>query len=377
MRKVLKGLRAVFDGYSLREGVDVALEYGKIVEVGENLKGDEYIILEGEVLYPSFVDAHTHLIYAGDRVFELNMRLSGASYLDILKAGGGIYHTVKATVEASDEELLNLTLQRIKKLQGMGVGVVEIKTGYGLEYGQEIRLLKLINEVSLRTDAVVVPTLLFHVPPKDRDVFKYLEEFFLRYDEYAHLLRFVDVFADEGAYGPEETETILSFYTQRGVQCRLHADEFKPFASRLAAKYGCVSADHLIHTDGVGAEALARAKVVATLCPVTGFFLREGFAPYDLLKKRGVRIALASDHNPGTAPFLNPFLTILLAVFGYGMTPQEAFSAHTSAAADSLQLPNVGRVEPGVRGLLFTMNMTPEELIYRGEVNPKVELLRL
>ncbi len=370
-------MRAVFDGYTLRSGLDVAVEFGKVVEIGENLKGDEYVILEGKVLYPALVDAHTHLIYAGDRVFELKMRLTGASYLDILKEGGGIRSTVRATVEASDEELISSTLKRIEELKRRGVGAVEIKTGYGISYEQEIRLLKLIHEVSIKTDVIVVPTLLFHVPPEDGDVKGYLKEFFERYEEYAHLIKFVDVFADEGAFGPEETEMILSFYKSKGVPCRLHADEFKPFASRLAAKYGCVSADHLIHTTEENVKALAEAGVMATLCPVTGFFLREGFAPYDLLKEYGVRVALSSDHNPGTAPFLNPFITVLLAVFGYGMTPGEAFAAHTSAAADSLLLNKVGRIEPGSRALMFAMDYTPDELVYRGKVDAVVDFVEL
>ena len=370
-------MRAVFDGYTLREGMDVAVEFGKVVEVGEDLKGDEYVLLEGKVLYPAFVDAHTHLIYAGNRAFELKMRLSGASYLDILKEGGGIWATVRATVEASDEELISSTLKRIETLKRRGVGAVEIKTGYGVSYDQEIRLLKLIHEVSVKTDVVVVPTLLFHVPPREGNVKDYLREFFERYDEYAHLLKFVDVFADEGAFGPEETEMILSFYRSKGVPCRLHADEFKPFASKLAAEYGCVSAEHLIHTTEENVRLLAQSDTMAVLCPITGFFLREGFAPYDLLREYGVRVALSSDHNPGTAPFLNPFLTVLLAVFGYGMTPEEAFAAHTSAAADSLLLENVGRIEPGARALMFALDFTPDELVYWGKVDATVDFVRI
>ncbi len=377
MRTVLKGMRAVFDGYTLRNGLDVAVEFGKVVEIGENLKGDEYIILEGKVLYPAIVDAHTHLIYAGDRVFELGMRLSGASYLDILKEGGGIRSTVKATVEASDEELVSLTLSRIAELKRRGVGVVEIKTGYGVSYEQEIRLLKLINEVAIKTDVVVIPTLLFHVPPEEGNVKEYLREFFERYEEYAHLLKFVDVFADEGAFGPEETEMILSFYRSKGVPCRLHADEFKPFASKLAVRYGCVSAEHLIHTTEENVKVLSLSGTMAVLCPVTGFFLREGFAPYDLLRDYGVRVALSSDHNPGTAPFLNPFLTITLAVFGYGITPEEAFAFHTSAAADSLSLGSVGRIEPGARALMFVMDYTPDEIVYWGKVDTTVEFVEV
>jgi len=352
------------------------VEFGKIVEINEDLKGDEYVILEDKVLYPAFVDAHTHLIYAGNRVFELEMRLSGASYLEILKRGGGILSTVEATVKASDDELIDATLRRIRVLQSKGVGVVEIKTGYGISYEQEVRLLRLIHEVAVKADVVVVPTLLFHVPPRDMDVEEYLKEFFERYDEYADLIKFVDVFADEGAYGPKETEMILSFYRGKGVPCRLHADEFSPFASHLAAKYGCVSADHLIHTTEEGVKALAEAGVMATLCPITGFFLREGFAPYGMMKEHGLRVALSSDHNPGTAPFLNPFLTVLLAVFGYGMLPNEAFSAHTAAAADSLLLKNLGRIEPGARALMFAMDYTPNELVYWGKVDAPVQPVR-
>jgi Imidazolonepropionase and related amidohydrolases len=143
-RKVIKGLRAVFNGEEILEDVEVLVESGRILDIGKNLKGVE-IVYEGKVLYPTFADPHTHLIYAGDRLEEFKMKIDGLDYLEILKKGGGIYSTVNKTVSASDEELLEQTLKRLKILNGLGVGVVEIKTGYGLDFEQEIRLLRLIN----------------------------------------------------------------------------------------------------------------------------------------------------------------------------------------------------------------------------------------
>ena len=376
-RTVVKGLRAVFNGREVLEGVDVAVEDGRVVEVGRDLEGDRSVILRDKVLYPAFVDAHTHLIYQGDRLNEFRMKVRGASYLSILAAGGGIRSTVRATSGASDEEIVSSTLKRVERLREKGVGAVEIKTGYGISYDQEIRLLRLIGEVSKRTDVEVVPTLLFHVPPEGEDVKDYLRGFFERYEEYAHLLKFVDVFADEGAFGPEETEMILSFYRGKGVPCRLHADEFRPFASDLAAKYGCVSADHLLRTPDENVDKLARAGVIAVLCPTTGFFLGGDKPPIESLISRGVKVALSSDHNPGTAPFLNPFLTVLLGVFHYGIPPEEAFKAHTLHAADSLLLYDMGRIEPGARAVFFSLDLTPDEVAYWGAVDVSPQLVRL
>lgn len=376
--KVLKGLRAVFTGEELVYDVDVLVENGRVLKVGKNLDGDEVINLEGKVVYPAFVDSHTHLLYCGDRLKEFSLRMEGLSYVEILKEGGGIYETVRKTVNASDEEILNQTRERIEKLKNYGVGVIEIKTGYGIGFDEEIRQLRIINRLSEEfKDVDIIPTLLFHVKPKDRDFEDYIGEFFSRYDEYKDMLRFVDVFADEGAFNYEETEVILKFFTDKGVKCRLHADEFKPFGSELAGKYKCISADHLLNPSDKGLELMAKNKVIATLCPITGFFLRKGFAPYEKIKSYNIEVALASDHNPGTSPFLNPFLVIILAVFSYGMKPTEAFRSYTYIASKSLRLKDMGKIDVGYKARFFAIDFTPDELVYWGEVSPRVVYLNL
>ncbi len=376
MVKVIKGLKAIFNGERVMDGMDVAFEDDVIVDIGYNLRGDKEIILDGKVLYPAFVDPHTHLIYLGDRLKEFEMKLKGATYMETLKSGGGIYTTVKKTVEASDNEILAQTLNRLENLKSYGVRVVEIKTGYGVEFSQEIRLLKLINLLSEKVnDMIIIPTLLFHVKPHGRKLEEYISPFFENFNTYKDLLKFVDVFADEGAFNYHETERILKFFTERGVVCRLHADEFITFGSELAAKYKCISADHLLNVSDRGLEMMSKEGVIAVLCPSTGFFLGKGFAPYKKIVSRGIEVALASDHNPGTSPFLNPFITIFLAIFGYGMQPEEAFKAHTLTAARSLGLRDVGKIEVGYKAMMFAMDFTPYEIAYWGNISPSITLL--
>ncbi len=370
-RKVIKGLRAIFNGEEILEDVEVLVERGKILDIGRNLKGEE-VIYEGKVLYPRFADPHTHLIYAGERLEEFKLKLEGVDYLDILKRGGGIYSTIRRTVSASDREILEQTKMRIKALERLGVGVIEIKTGYGVDFDQEIRLLRLIDLLKRKFRRVkIFSTLLFHVK-SEKSFDEYISPFFERFDEYKDLIDFVDIFADEGGFSFEESERILSFYTQKGITCRIHADEFKPFGSILAGKYGCISADHLLNPSDEGLKLMAEKGVFAVLCPTTGFFLRKGFAPYEKIKSYGLRIALASDHNPGTSPFLNPFLTLFLAVFSLGMKPSEAFKAFTYVSSMSLNLRDYGKIDVGYRLSAFLMDYTPEEWAYRGDLNPKI-----
>ncbi len=373
-KTVIKGLKGVFNGEELLEGVDVLIEGNKIVDIGENISVGYEVILEGKVLYPKFVDPHTHLLYAGDRFDEFKMKLEGFDYLEILKRGGGIYSTVNKTKSASDEEVISQTLNRIKVLKDFGVGAVEIKTGYGVDFDEEIRQLRLINRLKESlNDVLIFSTLLFHVKPKDRDFDTYISEFFDRFEEYKELVDFVDIFADEGAFNYEETERILKFYTERGIRCRLHADEFKPFGSELAGKYKCISADHLLNPSEEGLELMAENGVIAILCPTTGFFLRKGFAPYEKIKSFGLEIALASDHNPGTSPFLNPFITLFLSVYSLGMKPKEAFMSHTYTAAKSLGLKDVGKIDVGYKAMVFAMDYTPEEWAYYGDLKPVIK----
>lgn len=372
-KRVIKGLKAVFNGEGAIEGVDVLIEGDKIVDIGEGLSAEEEVILEGKVLYPKFVDPHTHLLYAGDRFEEFKIKLEGFDYLEILKRGGGIYSTVNKTKSTSDEEVISQTLKRIKLLKDFGVGVVEIKTGYGVYFDEEIRQLRLINLLKGNSkDVLILSTLLFHVKPKDKDFDTYISEFFDRFEEYKDLVDFVDVFADEGAFNYEETERILRFYTERGFKCRLHADEFKPFGSELAGKYKCLSADHLLNPSERGLKLMAENGVIAILCPTTGFFLRKGFAPYEKIKSFGLEVALASDHNPGTSPFLNPFITLFLAVYSLGMKPTEAFMSHTYIAAKSLGLKDIGKIDVGYKAMVFAMDYTPEEWAYYGDLEPSI-----
>ena len=357
----------------IREDAAVAASGGRIAWVGQDDEarssvalraGGEEIDAAGAAVVPGFVDAHTHLAFAGDRDDEIRQRLAGASYQQIAAAGGGIVKTVGATRAAPAGDLAALVEARLDEMLLCGTTTAEVKSGYGLETRAEIRSLEAIRDAAASHPVSVVPTFLgaHEVPPehrasRERYVELLIDEMIPAVAERG-LAVFADVFCEEGVFSVDESRRILLAARERGMKLRVHADELAATGgAELAAELGAHSADHLVHVSPAGMRALALSGCVATLLPAAAFYLRLGrFAPARALVEAGVPVALASDVNPGGG--LSPSLpfAMALACFGMGLSLEEALSAVTVNAACSLDLAaEVGSVEKGKRADLVVL----------------------
>ncbi len=318
--------------------------------------GAERIDARGCSVVPGFVDAHTHLVFAGDRRDELQRRLSGATYAQIAAEGGGILRTVAATRAASEQELVAGARARLDEMAAHGTTTCEAKSGYGLTLDAELRQLRVIKTLNDTQPVDLVATFLgaHEIPP----------EYQARPDDYVALVvnemiprvaaeqlaEWCDVFCDEGAFTPQESVAILTAGARAGLKPRVHADELaRSGGSEVAAKVGARSADHLIHVDEEGADALAASGVCAVLLPAAALYLKAGrFAPARMLIERGVPVALGTDLNPGAGFCSSMPFAMTLACFAMKMTLEEALVAATINAAWSLdRADTVGSLEPG------------------------------
>jgi imidazolonepropionase len=361
---------------ALRADAAVAAARGRIVWVGGERELDAAVSLApgavvldaaGAAVVPGFVDAHTHLAFAGDRDDEIRRRLAGASYEEISAAGGGIVRTVEATRAASVPELAALVSARLDELLRCGTTTAEVKSGYGLETGAELRSLEAIRLAAASHPVTVVPTFLgaHEVPREHRgDRARYVDLLVAEMiPEVAarRLALFADVFCERGVFSVEESRRILTAAREHGMKLRLHADELADTGgARLAGELRARSADHLVYVCEPGMQALAEASCVATLLPTAAFYLRLGrFAPARALIEAGAAVALASDVNPGGG--LSPSLRFAMALgcFAMGLALEEALTAVTINAAFSLDLHHeLGSIEPGKRADLVVLRST-------------------
>ena len=308
----------------------------------------------GQAVVPGFVDAHTHLVFAGERADEFAARLRGVGYEEALAAGGGINRTVRETRAAADADLEAAAAARLGRALDHGTTTLEAKSGYGLTVEDERRSLEVLARVAAGSPVEVVPTFLgAHLIPEEYagDRAGYLD--LLEHEMLpacAPLAEFVDAFCDRGALTVEESRRVLAAGARHGLKGKLHANELgSTGGAALAAELGCVSADHLLFCDQEEARGLAAAGTVAVLLPGTSFLLRTGrAAPAGVLRDAGVTIALGTDCNPGTCYCESMQLVIALACVHGGLTPEEAVLAATDGAARALgRGGRVGRLAPG------------------------------
>jgi imidazolonepropionase len=345
----------------LIENGAIGIADGKVVRVGKRtelagFRAQQVDALGGAWVTPGLIDCHTHLVFGGTRADEHAMRRAGASYEEIAKAGGGIASTVKRTAEASDEELLEQSRNRLHALMMRGCTTVEVKSGYGLNPNSELRLLKITSQLGEGDAVRIVSTLLaLHALPADQRDRRahYVTEIVDRLIPEAAkqgLATSVDAFCETIAFTPEEVERVFKAAAHHGLRVRLHAEQLSnQHGAALAAKYHALSADHLEYLDEAGATAMAAAGTVAVLLPGAYYALQEKKKPpVALLRKHKVPIAIATDCNPGTSPLLSPTLAMNMACTLFGLTPEEAIAGMTINAARALGLAHsIGSIAAG------------------------------
>jgi imidazolonepropionase len=309
----------------------------------------------GMVVLPGFVDAHTHMMFAGDRALEFGFRCEGATYQEIAARGGGILNTVREVRNAPKKELKRTTSRYLGDMLRHGTTTVEIKSGYGLTEDSEVKMLEAINELRAEEMTTVVPTFLgaHAVPPEHYEqpgaYTDLVVEQMIPYVGRRKLAKFCDVFCEKGFFGPEESERILREGIRHGMAPKVHADELSALGgTELAVRIGAISADHLEHVSPGGIQALAGSPVVATLLPGVSFFLNHGYAPARPLIDAGAAVAIASDFNPGSCMSFSMPLMMTIACTQMRMTPEEAIAAGTINGAAALAMgAQRGSIEPG------------------------------
>jgi imidazolonepropionase len=366
----------------------MAVDEGRIVWLGQQdalpasvaTRARSVYHLENAWITPGLIDCHTHLVHAGNRAREFEMRLNGATYEDIARAGGGIISTVNAVRKASEADLYEQSTGRLKAMLAEGVTAVEIKSGYGLDTENELKMLRVARRLGREFPATVMATFLgaHALPP----------EFTGRPDAYIDLVTgemipavaadglatAVDAFCERIAFTPAQTERVFNAARQHGLRVKLHAEQLSDSnGAALAARFGALSADHLEHLNADGAAAMFAAGTVAVLLPGAFYFLKETCKPpVDLLRGQGVSMALSTDCNPGTSPTTSPLLMMNMACVNFGLTPAEAFAGFTVNAARALGMQDRwGTLEVGKQADFAVWDIEePAELAYRMGGNP-------
>lgn len=337
----------------------------------------ERVALDGRWVTPGLIDCHTHLVYGGDRAHEFELRLAGASYEEIARAGGGIVSTVKATRGATEDELVAQSLPRLDALMAEGVTTIEIKSGYGLDAATETKQLRSARHLARERNVDVMTTFLsaHALPPGESDNDKFIDSVIAMIPALAkdRLADAVDAFCEGIAFSPAQVARVFDAAKVAGLPVKLHADQLSNLqGARLAAGYGALSADHLEYTDEDGTVAMARAGTVAVLLPGAFYVLREKqLPPVEALRRNGVRIAVATDSNPGTSPITSLLLTMNMAATLFRLAVDECLAGVTRNAARALGRSDIGTLEPGKHCDLAIWNIErPAELVYRIGFNP-------
>ena len=344
------------------ENAYIAVKNGKILAIGVgdefgNLCGDDTKIhdAEGLLVTPGLIDSHTHLIHGGSRENEFSMKLNGVPYIEILNNGGGILSTVKATKEASEEELYKKAKKSLDRMLEFGVTTVEEKSGYGLELNTEIKQLEVARVLDKNHPVDLVHTFLgAHAVPEEykenhKAYIDILVDVMMPKIKDMGLAEFCDVFCEEGVFTIEESEYILQKAKEMGYKLKIHADKIESLGgAELAAKLGCVSADHLMAASDEGIKMMAENNVVANILPATSFNLNKNYADCRKMIDMGAIVSLSSDYNPGSCPSENLQLVMQLGCLHLKMTPNEVLTAVTINAAYAIdRADKIGSIEVG------------------------------
>jgi imidazolonepropionase len=370
------------DGYGLIEDAAILIEGGRIAWVGpraEAPSGHDTTDCEGRLATPGLIDCHTHIVYGGSRAHEFEQRLTGVSYADIAKAGGGIAATVRMTRAESEADLAASALRRLDALLAEGVTTIEVKSGYGLDRDTEMKMLKVARELSQWRPVDVVTTYLgaHALPPEFKDNRAgYLDlvcNDVMPAVAQVNLADAVDAFCEGIAFSVEETRRVFEVAKTLGLAVKLHAEQLSNLGgSAMAAQFGALSVDHIEYLDQAGVDAIAASGTVAVLLPGAFYYLREKQAPpVAALRKAGVPMAVATDLNPGTSPVHSILTAMNMACVLFGLTPEEALKGVTDNAAKALGLYDRGLLTPGMRADIAMWNTArPGDLAYPLGFNP-------
>lgn len=364
----------------------ILISQNKIRQIGnfEALKSENQNIeieeIEGvQIALPAFTDSHTHICFGGNRANDFAMRNAGKTYLEIAESGGGIWSSVQHTRNASEEELLKTLVERIDFLIALGITTIEIKSGYGLDVENELKMLRIIKRAQQQTKATLVPTCLSaHLKPRD---FEGSNEQYLEYilaeilpkvkDE--NLAKRVDIFIEKSAFQPEESKAFLLKTKNLGFEITVHADQFTPGSSRVAVEVGAKSADHLEATIDEDIEFLAESDTVATALPGASLGLGEKFTPARKLLDAGAILAIASDWNPGSAPMGNLITQASILATFEKLTTAEVLAGITFRSAFALGLEDRGKLEPGMKADFVTFKTNNFQNILYNQGSLKAE----
>jgi imidazolonepropionase len=359
---------------------DMRIVYaGAAAEAPPGLDAAERIDCVGRWITPGLIDCHTHLIHAGDRSHEFELRLRGASYEEIARAGGGILSTMRATRAASEEALVEAALPRLDALIAEGATTIEVKSGYGLDLDTERKQMRAARALAGRRPVTIASTFLgaHALPPEAAGPDAYIDLVctqMIPAMASEGLAEAVDAFCEGIGFSAEQTARVFESARAHGLEVKLHADQLSnTHGAALAARFGALSADHLEYTDEAGVQAMASAGVVAVLLPGAFYFLRETRRPpIELFRRHHVPIALATDCNPGTSPLTSLLLTMNMGATLFGLTVDECMAGATREAARALgRLTDIGTLEAGKYCDLAIWEIDrPAELVYRLGFNP-------
>lgn len=357
----------------------IVIEEGKISAIykdGElpDISGCEdcrVIDAQNCLVTPGLVDCHTHLVFGGWRHNEIPLKLRGATYLDILKAGGGILDTVRHTRQMSEEELYQKSKGFAREMLLGGVTTVESKSGYGLNLDDELKQLRVNKRLNEQTPMDVVSTFLgaHAIPPEYKDkpdeYINYLCDVVLPEVKRQNLAEFCDVFCEDSVFDVEQSKKMLLCAQKHGLRSKIHADEIEAIGGAvLAGELGAISAEHLIATNEQGIDSMAKGGVTAALLPATSFYLNKTYAPAREMINKGIPVAIASDFNPGSCPSLNLQFAINLGYLKYRMLPEEILTATTLNAACAINRgKRIGSIEVGKQADLVIWNAPNFEMI--------------